>query len=174
MITTTFHPRPFRFLTVCSLLALGLALPLTTGAQCERPVNVCSAELTEFLTDTKPYKAVVKEGASVHFKMQLYEGFLYRVVACTDVPGAQIRYTVYDGSKKPVFSHVGSASGAYWDFEIGSSDEFTIKASLSKGAGCVVFGVGYDESVGLGDDLEEEDDPFYDDELSDKDYGLDD
>jgi hypothetical protein len=164
-----------RHFLILPFLALLTALPLGMGAQCEKPAQECMDDLVDFLSDGQAYKAQVTAGGTASFRVPLYEGFTYRVVACTNVPGAQIRYTVYDGSKKPVFSHVGSHSGAYWDFEIGASDNFTIKASLTKGAGCVVFGVGYDDEMNLSDDdLAEEDDPFYEDELSDEDYGIDD
>ena len=83
------HPRMNTMLPV--LLGLALMFPQFIGAQCERPIRTCSTELTEFLMDSQPLSGMVKEGGSVQFKMRLYEGFLYRVVACTDVPGAQIR-----------------------------------------------------------------------------------
>lgn len=154
-------------------LLLCVGMPVALSAQCDEVAEACAVELADFLTDGQYYRAQVVDGETATLKVTFYEGFTYRVVACSDVKGAKVRYTLYDGSNAPVFSNGSVPDGTGWDFQVGATDEFTIKATLSKGMGCIVFSVGYDDTIFLDDEaLEDEDDPFYDDELSDEDYGL--
>lgn len=157
------------------LLSCLLLLPVTSSlqAQCDKLAQRCEDQLVEFLSDGQYYRAVVKDGGEATIKVTLYEGFRYRFVICNDRPGAKVRYRVLDGNKTEVFESMGAKDGDYWDFELESTDNFVIKASIPNnvGAGCIVFSVGYDDEMMVDeDDFEEEDDPFFEDEL---DYDLD-
>jgi hypothetical protein len=150
-----------------------LALHIPAYAQCDKVAEACNVELTDFLSDGQYYRAQVIEGETATLKVAFYEGFTYRIVACTDAKGNKIKYTLHDGSNAQVFSNSNVPDGTGWDFEVGSTEEFTIKASLGNAAGCIVFSIGYDDTMFMDDaDLVEEDDPFFEDELSDEDYGL--
>ena len=156
-----------------AVLTACLALPTALHAQCDKIADACSVELTDFLSDGQYYRAQVVEGETATLKVAFYEGFTYRIVSCTDAKGAKIKYTLYDGSNAQVFSNSKVPDGTGWDLEVGATEEFTIKATLGNAAGCIVFSVGYDDTMFMDDaDLAEEDDPFFDDELSDEDYGL--
>lgn len=158
------------------LLALGwLCLPFSAclRAQCDDVAQRCDNQLVEFISDGQYYRATVKDAGEATLKLTLYEGFRYRLVICNDRPGAKVRYRVYDGRKNEVFARMGANDGDYWDFELDGTDNFTIKASIPNnvGMGCIVFSVGYDDDLLIRDeDFEEEDDPFFEDEL---DYDLD-
>ena len=169
MTTRTFS----RIRTGIIALCAWIALPTALSAQCDKVAESCALELIDFLSDGQYYRAQVIEGETATLKVTFYEGFIYRIVACTDANGAKVKYSLHDGSMAQVFSNSNVPDGTGWDFEVGSTDEFTIKATLGKGAGCIVFSIGYDDTMFMGDDdLAEEDDPFFDDELSDEDYGL--
>lgn len=153
------------------VLAL-LCLPLATSlrAQCDRLADRCEEELLDFLSDGQYYRAVVKDAGEATIKVTLYQGFHYRFVVCNDRPGAKVRYRVLDGRKAEVFESMGAKDGDAWDFQLEGTDNFTIKASIPNnvGTGCIVFSVGYDDELLPEDDFEEEDDPFYEDELEDE------
>lgn len=158
-----------------TLLLLALTLPLTLSikAQCEKVADRCEGQLLDYLSDGQYYRAQVNGAGEATIKVTLHEGFRYRIVSCNDRPGAKVRYRVLDGRKNMVFETMGAKDGDAWDFELGATDNFTIKASIPNnvGLGCIVFEVGFDEEMlGSDDDFEEEDDPFFDDEL---DYDLD-
>jgi hypothetical protein len=166
--------RPFSTLRNGILaLCAWIAFPAALSAQCDQVAESCAIELTDFLSDGQYYRAQVIEGETATLKVTFYEGFTYRIVGCTDAKGAKIKYSLHDGSNAQVFSNNNVPDGTGWDFEVGSTDEFTIRATLGKGAGCIVFSIGYDDTMFMDDaDLTEEDDPFFDDELNDEDYGL--
>jgi hypothetical protein len=137
-------------------------------AQCDKLAARCEDNLVEFISDGQYYRASVKDATEASIKITLYEGFRYRIVVCNDRPGAKVRYRVMDGSKAEVFESMAAKDGDYWDFELESTDNFTIKASIPNnvGMGCILFSVGYDDELMLDDDaFEEEDDPFFEDEL---------
>lgn len=156
---------PHRFAAI-ALLAL---LPFFATAQCDKVADACSVELLDFLTDGQYYRAQVIDGEEAQLKVTFFEGFTYRVVACTDNTGSKINYKLYDGSGQMVFDNGDVPDGTGWDFEIGATDEFTIKASLSEGMGCIIFEIGYDDEMFLDEnDWVEEEDPFFEDELEDE------
>jgi hypothetical protein len=150
------------------VLTLTLAITLASQAQCLRTSERCEGELGEFLSDGNYYGAQVNGVAEATIKVTLYEGFRYRIVACHDRPNAKVKYRVLDSRKNEVFQTQGAKDGDAWEFELAATDNFTIKASIpgNVGLGCMIFEVGYDEEM-LDDsaDFEEEDDPFFEDEL---------
>lgn len=155
-------------------MALLLLLPISTSlrAQCDKLASRCEDQLLDYLSDGQYYHAIVKDATESTIKITLYEGYRYRIVVCNDRPGAKVRYRVLDGRKTEVFQSMGAKDGDTWDFELDGTDNFTIKASIPNnvGTGCILFSVGYDDELQLDDDFEEEDDPFFEDEL---DYDLD-
>lgn len=152
------------------LTLLGLPLAMNVQAQCDAVANRCEDNLLGYLSDGQYYKATVKDATEATVKVTLYEGFHYRFVVCSDRPGAKVRYRVINSRKAEVFESMAAKDGDSWDFELGSTDNFIIKASIPNnvGTGCIVFSVGYDDDMMLDEDFEEEDDPFYDDELEDE------
>lgn len=169
----TQYPKFKAFATILLAAALVL-LPVTSSlrAQCDKLAQRCEGELLDYLSDGQYYRAVVKDGGEATIKVTLYEGYRYRFVVCNDRPGAKVRYRVLDGRKTEVFESMGAKDGDYWDFELSGTDNFVIKASIPNnvGTGCIVFSVGYDDELMVEDEFEEEDDPFFEDEL---DYDLD-
>ena len=172
-----FTPNTFLKAISATLLAALLVMwPVASSlrAQCDKLAQRCEDELLDYLSDGQYYRAVVKDAGEASIKVTLYEGFRYRFVVCNDRPGAKVNYRVLDGRKAEVFRSMGAKDGDSWDFELESTDNFVIKTSIPNnvGAGCIVFSVGYDDELGLDDDVdfEEEDDTFFEDEL---DYDLD-
>ena len=108
----------------------------------------CSAALGDFLTDGQYYRAQVVDDMEANLRITLFEGFRYRIVACT-ADGAKVKYKIYDGGNNEVFSNEGVEDGTEWNFEIGATDDFVIKASLEGNTdiGCIVFEVGYDDEM---------------------------
>lgn len=161
----------FRNLIGQGLLA-GALLLLPQGmdgqAQCLRTSERCEGELGDFLSDGNYYGAQVNGATEATIKVTLYEGFRYRIVTCNDRPNARVKYRVLDSRKAVVFQTAGAKDGEAWEFELASTDVFTIKASIvnNVGLGCVIFEVGYDDEM-LDDGVEfaDEDDPFFDDDL---------
>jgi hypothetical protein len=170
MTTRTISTFRIGIATLCAWIAL----PLVATAQCDKVAEQCAIELTDFLSDGQYYRAQVIEGETATLKVSFLEGFVYRVVACTDANGAKVKYSLHDGSNAQIFSNDHVEDGTGWDFQVNSTDEFTLKATLGKSAGCIVFSIGYDDTLFMDeDDMAAEDDPFFEDGLSDEDYGLD-
>jgi hypothetical protein len=166
-------PQLVRSSTLGLLVAVLLLGANRMLAQCDKLAQRCEDNLVEFISDGQYYRASVKDAGEATIKITLYEGFRYRIVVCNDRPGAKVRYRVLDGSKAEVFESMGAKDGDYWDFELDGTDNFVIKASIPNnvGMGCILFSVGYDDEMMVDDeDFEEEDDPFFEDEL---DYDLD-
>lgn len=139
-------------------------------AQCDEAAATCELELLDYLTDGQYYRVQVVEGEEATLKLTFFEGFRYRIVACTEANGAKIKYEMFDGSMAKVFSNEDVPDGTGWDFEIGATDEFTIKASLASGElGCIIFEVGYDDEMFMDpNDWGDDEDPFFEDELEDE------
>jgi hypothetical protein len=151
-------------------LSFTLLMPLRMScqSQCLRTSERCEGELGEFLSDGNYYGAQVNGVTEATLKLTLYEGFRYRIVTCNDRPNAKVKYRVLDSRKNEVFQTLGAKDGEAWEFELAATDNFTIKASIPNnvGLGCVIFEVGYDEEMlDDGVEFEEEDDPFFEDEL---------
>lgn len=162
------NPLPRKVPALTWLLALTLATALRLPAQCEAVANRCEDQLLDYLSDGQYYRATVSGTTEATIKLTLYEGFRYRIAVCNDRPGAKVRYRVLDGRKNEVFQTMGAKDGDTWDFELGATDNFVIKASIPNnvGTGCIVFEVGYsDEMLDDAVDFEEEDDPFFEDEI---------
>jgi hypothetical protein len=162
--------------TLSGLLLLLLLAPGVSRAQCDQAARTCEVDLLEYLSDGQYYRVQVVDGESATLKLTLFQGFRYRIVACTEVNGAKINYEMYDGYNNKVFSNEGVPDGTGWDFDIGATDEYVIKAKLNNAElGCIVFDVGYDDELFIDDtDFLEEDDPFFDGELEDElEYDLD-
>lgn len=162
--------------TLSGLLMMLLLAPSVVRAQCDQAARTCEIDLLDYLSDGQYYRVQVVDGETATLKLTLFQGFRYRIVACTEASGAKINYEMYDGMNQKVFSNEGVPDGTGWDFEIGATDEFTIKAKLDNAElGCIVFDVGYDDEMFLGDDdFLDEDDPFFEGELDDElEYDLD-
>ncbi len=162
--------RPSTFFLSAFALTLTLLTPLgmSSQSQCLRLSERCEGELGDFLSDGNYYGASVNGVTEATIKLTLYEGFKYRIVTCNDRPNAKVKYRVLDSRKTEVFQTQGAKDGDAWEFELSATDVFTIKASIpgNAGLGCIVFEVGYDEDMlDVEADFEEEDDPFFEDEL---------
>lgn len=170
----TMHSRNRILFSLCLLFGL-FVLPASGIAQCDAVADKCSVNLLDFLSDGQYYRAQVVEGEEAQLKITFFEGFTYRISACSDSKEGQVQYEMFDGSNAKVFSSKDIPGEDYWDFQIGATDEFTIKASLTKGMGCIVFEIGYDDEMYLDlSEWTEEDDPFFEDELEDElEYDLD-
>jgi hypothetical protein len=165
-----------QFKNILAGLLLLMLAPVAVQAQCDMAAQTCEVDLLDYLSDGQYYRVQVVDEESATLKITLFQGFRYRLVACTEASGAKINYEMFDGANNKVFSNEGVPDGTGWDFEIGATDEFTIKANL-KGAdlGCIVFEVGYDDEMFIDEeDFLDEDDPFFEGELEDElEYDLD-
>ncbi|MEM6272630.1 MAG: hypothetical protein AAF998_24675 [Bacteroidota bacterium] len=152
-----------------AILLMLLLAPVTAQAQCDQAAQKCEVALVDYLTDGQYYRVQLVEGESATLKLTLFQGFRYRIAACTEAEGAKVLYEMFDGSGTKVYSNEDIDNGTGWDFEIGATDEFTIEAKLSGAElGCVVFNIGYDEEMFFDfEEFVEADDPFFEGEMED-------
>lgn len=135
---------------------LTLFLGLTAFSQCDRLAKECNNALKPFLPNGQYLRKYVKEGQIVSLRTTLFEGFKYRIVAQAESDdGGKVLYRIVDGGRQTIFSNKSVMSSKYWDLEIGATDNFIFQAKLTKGSGCLVLTIGFDDSM-LGDDDEED------------------
>lgn len=128
-------------------------------AQCDQVASTANKSMKPFLASGQYLRQQVKEGQIVTLKTTLFEGFKYRVVTETDNSnGGRVLYRLLDGGNNIIFTNK-SLNSKYWDFEVGSTDNFIFQAKLTSGTGCLVLELGFDDrALGKEEDLEDLDD----------------
>ena len=165
--------------SVFNLILLPLLICMLTQAayaQCEGPAKKGNTVMTPFLSNGQYLHKYMQEGQVVSLKATLFEGFKYRVVSTTDSrDGGRVLYRMLDGGRNTLFSNKNQTS-EYWDFEVGATDNFLFQAKLTKGTGCLVLLIGFDDSaLNKGDEFDDMDDlDDVDNLLDDLDDNLDD
>lgn len=140
-----------------SLLIFFLPAMVMFG-QCDKAMKISQETMKPFLANGQYLHAQSVAGKVQTMRATLYAGMRYRLVAYTDADGGKVLYRMLDSQNNTLFEG-DSGNSNYWDFEVGATDNFVLQTRLSKGSGCVVLALGFDDSL-IGDDtdLDEMDD----------------
>lgn len=128
------------FLVWAVLMAFGSS----TYAQCDAVAAKIDPLLKGYLTNGQYYRSELDSGQVSSLKTTFYAGMTYRITTGTnsDEQG-KVRYQIFDSNNNLLFDSKDVKDPDYWDFKIGATDTYTIKATLTDGFGCCVIKVGY-------------------------------
>gem|GEM_PF-4480645 len=105
-----------------------LILLLTAGKTDTRD---CSRHITQgFIPFDKEYMMEISQGESANYQVTFYDGFVFRLAACTDIRGATLIFSVFDNQGNILFTNKEFELSPYWDFVFKSTLECTVKVEL--------------------------------------------
>jgi hypothetical protein len=112
------------------LFALFLILPFVLNSQEEKLLSTCSDYLkSPFITTGQPMRAFLTGDEVAEFHTTLYEGSIYRLVACSKESG-NIIFSLYDKNHNLLFSSNEQTEANFWDFKMNGSIDCIIEAKL--------------------------------------------
>lgn len=85
---------------------------------------------TPFVVTGQPLKAFLTGDEVAEFHATLYEGNIYRLVACSHEVN-DVFFSVYDKDRNLLFSSSDYVDASYWDFKMEGSLECIIEAKLN-------------------------------------------
>lgn len=134
------------------LILIGI-LNFTMSAQCKNLVKQNIPKLSPFTHNGQLNSATLPEGGVADFKITCYKGLTYRLALAFDVVLGNVTFRVLDEDNNEVFNST-STSGTTWDFNVDSSQEFTVEISVPLAPknlrGCVALLVGFKEPKSVG------------------------
>ncbi|MFT3739590.1 MAG: hypothetical protein QM786_12600 [Breznakibacter sp.] len=115
---------------VCAMLVI-FSVPANLNSQEDKLLQSCEKYLkSPFVITGQPLKAFLTGEEVAEFHATLFEGNIYRIVACSHEPD-NITFSVYDSDRNLLFSNNSYADANYWDFKMEGSIECIIEAKLS-------------------------------------------
>ncbi len=101
----------------------------------ERIESECLEDIgSDFVHNSQPMRALLTGSEIAEFRTTLFEGNIYRFVACS--PGNNnIWFSVYDANHKLLFSSSHYDNPKSWDFKLEGNMECIIEAGLLPGSG---------------------------------------
>lgn len=116
-------------------------------AQKDTLLHNCSKYLTgSYISDGQEYRALLNEDETAEFKITFYEGTRYRIICCSNTPGAVINYSLYDIEGNSFFANKDYNNTSYWDFTFKSTINCVITAEVDRttvNSAVVFFLIGY-------------------------------
>jgi hypothetical protein len=107
-----------------------LSLPVFLNSQEEKLFNTCSEYLNSpFIATGQPMRAFLTGDEVAEFHTTLYEGSIYRLVACSKETG-NINFSVFDKNHNLLFASSEHVNVNFWDFKMNGSIECIIEAKL--------------------------------------------
>ena len=134
------------------LFALILAPLLSFGQDCEQILKNCEQFFKDkqgksvYTSDGQVYAAFLGKEESAEYKVTLYGGTTYRIVANAGGKENAGLFTVKDINGNIIFRSSDHKNAAYWDFKVPQTIPVVIETSLDqnkKNTGCVVMLIGF-------------------------------
>ena len=127
-----------------------LLKPLKINSQDDELFSGClSSFRSPFIVTERSFRALLTGNEVAEFRATFFSGTVYRIVSCgyeSDI----IEFTVYDSSRKVLFSSKEHENAEIWDFLMEGSIECVIEAKLIPGkatSGMVFMLLGFRSSM---------------------------
>jgi len=105
-----------------SILSLILCFSINSNAQLIQLQHICSLYFSpEYVADGQEYYAQLKPDQKIEFRTTFFGENTYRIVACTNLRGSDIIFSVYDTEKNLLFTNEDYDYSPYWDFHFSST-----------------------------------------------------
>jgi hypothetical protein len=92
--------------------------------------KACLKNLTsDFIQDGRDYTCFVKPGEKCSFHVTLYGQSTYRIIACSDKPGAKIQFRLIDKNQNLLFDNGQHEYSTFWDFNFKHTIDCTIEVT---------------------------------------------
>jgi hypothetical protein len=131
------------------LAALGLVCglflrPGTAAAQCEPSIPACQANLAPFQSVGHRYfRAEIFPNGNAKLRYQFEFDRIYRIVPCgTSDRNGRLAFNVYDRTGVLVFSSTTAPERTSYDFDFGTSGQYTFVVGFEQGGGCAALLIG--------------------------------
>lgn len=132
---------------ICTLLVLLIhatflcfAQPDDFGAKCKQNFP------SQYISDGQEYCAPLKSDQKIEFKTTFFGNNQYRLVACTNITGGDLVFSVFDTDKNLLFSNENYDYSPYWNFSFTSTVTCIIQVDVKQNKfkpGYVMMLIGY-------------------------------
>ncbi len=114
------------------LLFAGLSIAsFSAQAQCKSFVkNNCQDQLEDYQVSGRMYGGYVSQGQEIDLVVVLNGGQKYRLINCSKATLGKIQVVLLDSDGNVLFDNTEHEFAMQWDFEVKSTQEFTVKTIL--------------------------------------------
>ncbi len=145
MLQVTASNSPFRgWVRVYGILLAALLLPRFAAAQCDAALPACQPALAPFQSvGPRYFRAELFPTGNAKLRYSFDFDHLYRIVPCgTSDRNGRLVFNLYDPAGVLVFSSPSSSSRASYDFDFGTSGQYTLVVGFDQGGGCAALLLG--------------------------------
>jgi len=115
---------------ICTIAFLGLFV-IEANAQCRTfAKNTCETQLEGYMLNGRMYGGFLTQGQEMDLVVVLNGGQTYRLVNCSKPTLGEIQIQLIDSDGNIVFNNVDHEMAQDWDFDVKSTQEFTIKTII--------------------------------------------
>ena len=103
-------------------LIISLIITTKSFAQITQLQHICSLYFSpEYISDGQEYFAQLKPDQRIEFQTTFFGENTYRIVACTNLRGTDVVFSVFDTEKNLLFTNANHDYSPYWDFRFTST-----------------------------------------------------
>jgi hypothetical protein len=132
--------------TLTTLLFFSL-FAMIGHSQCDEIATKCEQHIrAQYITDGQAYRALLSGSDVAEFQTTLFSGNTYRIAACSGSTDGNLIFRIFDQERNLLFSNTEHSNAPYWDFNVTSSMQVTIEATLDESkseSGCAVLVIGF-------------------------------
>ena len=137
-----------------TLLTLTFLLPFVVFSQCITMAREqCVPKLAPYTQNGQLNSSPIHAGESVELEVTFNSGMDYRIFVCAQANLGKVSFRPFDVEKNLVFDSKSAGSPEFWDFNVASTQQFTIEVNIPKSNapdkpvpyGCITVIVGFME-----------------------------
>ena len=130
--------------------ALTFILPLGAFSQCKNIAKKqCMPKLAPYTHNGQLNSSTLLAGQTAELELTFNAGLEYRVLVCSEEALGKASFKLIDVEKNVVFNSSDFDSSEFWDFNVESTQQFTLEVTIPKSdspispSGCVSVLVGF-------------------------------
>ena len=134
------------------LITLTVVIPFTVFSQCKNVAKKeCLPKLSPYTHNGQVNSSTLLAGQTAELQMTFNSGLDYRILVCASAVLGKASFKLIDVEKNVVFDSKESNSPELWDFNVESTQQFTLEVTVPKSnspnnivpSGCVSVLVGF-------------------------------
>ena len=134
------------------IIALTIVLPFSVYAQCKNIAKKqCMPKLAPYTHNGQLNSSTLLAGQTAELELTFNSGLEYRVLVCSSEVLGKASFKLIDVEKNVVFNSSDFNNSEFWDFNVESTQQFTLEVNIPKTespndivpSGCVSVLVGF-------------------------------
>ena len=135
-----------------TIIALTIVLPLGIFAQCKNQAKkLCMPKLMPYTHNGQLNSSTLLAGQTAELELTFNAGLEYRILVCASEVLGKASFKLIDVEKNTVFNSSDINNSEFWDFNVESTQQFTLEVTIPKSessndivpSGCVSVLVGF-------------------------------